>query len=276
MPPPDPADPIAALTAALAKLLPNQPSISLVTPSFDWNTTEQYDDFQLFRKSVESWFTLQNIPAETPEDPTAEPNSTRLEYVLNFLGNTGRRKFDRWKPTGTADEIARKKKRASAFMDYLSSTMDHAVSQRCRIYQLEDVRIRPGESPDELVDHLRALADRCNFPTEDEKERNVQYRFVRALSDKELVKKLLALDLTATTAKMLEVCRTHIAISDNLEAMGLKEQKTVNAIRRQNKPRQGKNLQQTVHTHVDAAQSLTHLADHHAQQGMTTAEDAES
>ena len=79
--------------------------------------------------------------------------------------------------------------------------MDHAVSQRCRIYQLEDVRIRPGESPDELVDHLRALADRCNFLTEDEKERNVQYRFVRALSDKELVKKLLALDLTATTAK---------------------------------------------------------------------------
>ena len=72
------------------------------------------------------------------------------------------------------------------------------------------------------------------------KERNVQYRFVRALSDKELVKKLLALDLTATTAKMLEVCHTHIAISDNLEAMGLKEQKTVNAIRRHNKPHQGK------------------------------------
>ena len=115
---------------------------------------EQYDDFQLFRKSVESWFTLQNIPAETPEDPTAEPNSTQLEYVLNFLGNTGRRKFDCWKPTGTADEIARRKKRATAFMDYLSSTMDHAVSQRCRMYQLEDVRIRPGESPDELVDHL--------------------------------------------------------------------------------------------------------------------------
>ena len=69
----------------------NQPSISLVTPSFDWNTTEQYDDFQLFCKSVESWLTLQNIPAETPEDPTVEPNSTQLEYVLNFLGNTGRR-----------------------------------------------------------------------------------------------------------------------------------------------------------------------------------------
>ena len=75
---PDPADPIAALTAALAKLLPNQPSISLVTPSFDWNTMKQYNDFQLFCKSVESWFTLQNIPAETAPGagPDAEPNLT--------------------------------------------------------------------------------------------------------------------------------------------------------------------------------------------------------
>ena len=81
------------------------------------------------------------IPAETPEDPTVEPTSTRLEYVLNFLGNTGHRMFDHWKPTGTADEITKKKKKASAFMDYLSSMMDHAVLQCCRIYQLEDVHI---------------------------------------------------------------------------------------------------------------------------------------
>ena len=52
--------------------------------------------------------------------------------------------------------------------------------------------------------------------------------------------KLLALDLMVTTSRMPEVCRTHIAISDNLEAMGLKEQKTVKAIRRQNKPCQGR------------------------------------
>ena len=99
MPPPDPAGPNCSSHSCTCKnSYRNQPSISLMTPSFNWNTTEQYDDFQLFRKSVESWFTLQNIPAETPEDPTMEPNSTRLEYVLNFLGNTGHRKFDHWKP----------------------------------------------------------------------------------------------------------------------------------------------------------------------------------
>ena len=47
---------------------------------------------------------------------------------------------------------------------------------------------------------------------------------MRAVDDKELVKRLLALDIKATTAKMLEVCHTHIAISENLDAMGLSGQ----------------------------------------------------
>ena len=53
------------------------------------------------------------------------------------------------------------------------------------------------------------------------------------------MKKLLALDLTATTAKMLEVCRTHIAISNNLDALDLVGSKPVHAIH------QGKHTQAT-------------------------------
>ena len=135
--------------------------------------------------------------------------------------------------------------------------MDHAVLQCCKIYQLEDVCIQTGESPDELVDHLQALADQCNFLTEEEKEWNVQYRFVRALNDKELVKKLLALDLTATTSRMLEVCCTHIAISDNLEAMGLNQQKSVNVIQKQSKPYHGKKSQ------ADSVHSCGHCTKSH-------------
>ena len=94
---PDPAvDPLAGLTAMLKKLVPNPPSVSLATPTFDWNSTEQYDNFQLFYKSVDSWFTLQNVAPEIPPgDPTADIYSTHLEYVLNFLGNAGCKKFDR-------------------------------------------------------------------------------------------------------------------------------------------------------------------------------------
>ena len=152
----DPAvHPLAALTAVLKKLIPNPPSVSLATPTFDWNSTEQYDDFQLFHKSVDSWFTLQNVAPEIPPgDPTADINSTHLEYVLNFLGNAVCKKFVRWKPTGSNAEVAKKKKSAQEFLDYMSFTIDHAVSQRCRIYQVEDVHIQPIESPDELFDHL--------------------------------------------------------------------------------------------------------------------------
>ena len=81
--PPEPADPFAALTAALKALAPN-PSTLLIAPTFDWNSTEQYDDFQLFVKSVKSWFTLQNIVKgdKTNPDGTTSIDSTQLEYVL--------------------------------------------------------------------------------------------------------------------------------------------------------------------------------------------------
>ena len=237
--PPEPADRFAALTAALKALAPN-PSTLLVAPTFDRNSTEQYDDFQLFIKSVKSWFTLQNIVKEekTNPDDTTSPDSIRLEYVLNFLGNTCRKKYEWWKPTGTASEIEKAKASADKFMGYLLSTMDHEVSQCCRIYQLEDVRIWAWESPDELIECLHALADNCNFPTDEEKECNEQYRLIWALSNKDLVKKLLALDLKATTAKMLEVCQTRIAISDNLDAMGLAHPKPVHAIHQGNHKKQ--------------------------------------
>ena len=106
---------------------------------------------------------------------------------------------------------------------------------------------------------------------------NIQYRFVRALSDKELIKKLLALDLTATTAKMLEVCHTHLCHLRQPQGHGIEgtEDSQCHTEANQAMPR-GRNLQQTVCTHVDAAQSLTHLEDPHAQQGMTTAKDVEN
>ena len=106
-------------------------------------------------------------------------------------------------------------------MEFLHSSMDHPVSQRCRIYQLEEIRVKAGETPDELVEQIRGLADRCNFPTDVEKERHIQFQMVRALSDTDLIRKLLAMKIEATTAEMLAVCCTHIAITDNMSSMGL-------------------------------------------------------
>ena len=70
-------DPLAVLTTVLKKLIPNPSSVSLTTPTFDWNSTEQHDDFQLFCKSVDSWFTLQNVAPkllqETHQQTLAPP-----------------------------------------------------------------------------------------------------------------------------------------------------------------------------------------------------------
>ena len=167
---------INALVEALKKLSPQAPT-TLVPPSFDWSWKDQYDDFQLFIKSVNSWFTLQGIPekAKGPADAEIE-NPICLDYVLNFLGNQGWKRHERWQPAG--EHLDTEKQKASAFLTHLQSMMDHEISIRCRIYKLEETSILPGESPDELVDHLRALADRCNFPSDDEKEWNVQYRLV--------------------------------------------------------------------------------------------------
>ena len=220
-------DPLVALTTSLKHWCQiNQPPTSK-HPPLTGTTSDHYDKFKLFCESTESWFYLQAIPDE-PNDKGAH-----LEYILNFLSTTGCLKWNQWTLASvTAYDIAATKKSMKSFLEYLASKMDHTVSQQWWIYQLEDVWIKPGETPDELVDHLRALGNRCNFPTDEQKEWNIQFHLVCAITDSELLKKLLTLDLKATTAKMLKTCRTHIARVDNLYTMGLWS-KTVNALNKE-------------------------------------------
>ena len=75
------------------------------------------------------------------------------------------------------------------------------------------------------------LANRCNFPTDVEKERHIQFWMVHALSDTDLIRKLLAMKIEATTAEMLAVCHTHITIADNMNSMGLST-KAISAVQK--------------------------------------------
>ena len=143
--------------------------------------------------------------------------------------------------------------------------MDHPVSQCCRIYLLEDVWVLPGETPDELMECIHGLADQCGFPCNGEKERNTQCHFVHALSDSDLVCKVLALKLTATTSKMLELYHTHITISDNMNAMGLTGSKTVNTIHHQKQQCQWwQPQQQKSHTASTAQHTCSNCTKSHA------------
>ena len=116
-------------------------------------------------------------------------------------------------------------------MKFLHSSMDHPVLQRCRTYQLEEIRIKAGKTPDELIKQIQGPSDRCNFPIDAEKERHIQDRMVCALSDTDLIRKLLAMKIEATTAKMLAMCHTHITIADNMSSMGLST-KAISAVQK--------------------------------------------
>ena len=148
---------IKALTKALTDI-EGSPTDSLKPPTFDWNSSEQYKDFWLFIKGMESWYMLQGIPDK-------DSDTTWLEYLLKFLGPIRWRKHKQWNSSGaTTEEGERNKKSAKLFMELRHSSMDHPVSQWCRIYQLEEIRIKAGETPDELVEWIWVLTDRCNFP----------------------------------------------------------------------------------------------------------------
>ena len=86
---PDPAvDPIAATHCCAEEADP--PTLhQFHLPHLHLTGTQQISMItsNYFCKSVDSWFTLQNVALEIPPgDPTADINSTHLEYVLNFFG----------------------------------------------------------------------------------------------------------------------------------------------------------------------------------------------
>ena len=64
-------------------------------------------------------------------------------------------------------------------------------------------------------------------PTDVEKERHIQFQMVCTLSNTDLNMKLLAMKIEVTTAEMLAVCHTHIAIADNMSFMDLSTHQSI-------------------------------------------------
>ena len=113
---------------------------------------------------MNSWFTLNALPDEDGI------SSLRLEYLLKLLGPTAQHKHEQWTLHDDTKAKLCHKKSAKEFLEYLHSTIDHPVSQRCQIYKLEEIRIHPGETHDELLERIWNLPD---FPSDKEKEHHV-------------------------------------------------------------------------------------------------------
>ena len=75
------------------------------------------------------------------------------------------------------------------------------------------------------------------FLTQAEKEQHIQFRLIHVLSNRDLVRKLLTMEIEVTISEMLVTCHTHITISDYMSLMGLATT-TVNAVQKVQKKSQ--------------------------------------
>ena len=122
----------------------------------DWNSMEQFKDFWLFIKGMESWYTFPRYTWQGRWYHTAGVSA-------QFLGSHQTKKAQAMKPLWCNHRGVRGIRRVPSSMEFLHSSTDHPVSQWCRIYQLEEIRIKAGELPDELVERIWELANRCNI-----------------------------------------------------------------------------------------------------------------
>ena len=75
---------IKALTKALTDIKGSLMD-SLKPPTFDWNSSEQFEDFRLFIKGMESWYTLQGI---SHKDGDTTRSICSISWVPSDEGST--------------------------------------------------------------------------------------------------------------------------------------------------------------------------------------------
>ena len=191
----------------------------LVPPKYEWKAKDQLREMRLFQRQLEHWFTIQ----KTKDDQ-------KLIYTLSFLGKEGYAAQDRWVPKDDEDATSYKD-----FLGYISGTLDNEISARVRVYELEDIKKRAGETIDELVDRIRQLARLAKIGdnTDASIEFEVQRRLIRAIpdSDIQLRKELLKIDSSKGVSELLTLCRTYYAVETGAKEMCSGASRNVDAVR---------------------------------------------
>ena len=174
---------------------------------YDWATSNQMQEFHLFKCQLEIWTQICKIKAEE-----------KLDYLLCILGKEGYATMDRWVP---ADEAH--KNDPMKFLDYIESTLDDEISPWVHAYKLEDITKRSDESINELVDQICQLTHRAQIGNGSDAaiEFEVQHRLICVIPDTdiELCKQLLKVSHNKKVSHLLEICRTYFAVESGAAAM---------------------------------------------------------
>ena len=85
------------------------------------------------------------------------------------------KKYQWQAPSTDADAHTAAKKSAKGFLDPSCQKWTIQSHIGAEYTHLRMFISEPAKPQDKLVDHLWALANHCNFPTDEEKERNIQF-----------------------------------------------------------------------------------------------------
>ena len=203
-----------------------QTPVNVPLPTYDWNVTDQMQEYHLFKCQLETWFRLCKIRAEEC-----------LDYLLCILGKDSYAAMDCWVPPDKGHKWDPEK-----FLNYIESTLDDEVSPWVHVYELEDVKKRSDESVDKLVDRICQLACWAQIGNSSNAtiEFKVQCRLIQAIPDAdiELQKELLKVNCNKKVSDLLEISCMYYAVELGMAVMCAS--KDIDALHQDHQPQKSK------------------------------------
>ena len=177
-------------------------SISL--PVYDWDSQDAYHSFSIFCHTLENWLLLNCIPPDSED---------HLRYVFAALGIKSLEMHAQWMPTGSKEEQKVTKAKASVFLDQIQQGMPHDVNTHVHLGELEDIVVRPGEDPKDLIACIKTLMDHCKMINDEHCEHELCCRIIYAYCHEgKLLGKLMAKPFKTPSSKLADIAANHFAI----------------------------------------------------------------
>ena len=192
-----------ATTDAIASV-PTVRMASISLPIYDWDSQDAYHSFSIFCHTLENWLLLNCILPDSED---------HLRYVFSALGTKSLEMHVQWMPTGSEEEQKATKTKASAFLDQIQQGMTHNVNTHVCLGELKDIVARPGEAPQDLIAHIKALMDHCKMINDEHHKHELHHHIVHAYCHEgKLLGKHMAKPFKTPSSELADIGVNHFAI----------------------------------------------------------------
>ena len=91
--------------------------------------------------------------------------------------------------------------------------MTHEVNTHVWLAKLEDITVKPGEDPQELVAHIKTIMDQCEMLNDAHHEHEVCHLIVHTYrNDTHLLDKLMVKSFKTPSSELIDIAINHFAI----------------------------------------------------------------